>query len=131
MERLDVVGEHRDYCPWVNVFSQNGGGRRTSLDGMAGWEVMVRALKTSAGRMQGESGEAGKVKKSEESRRSAKDGDRAGEERSEVGSLGSTMTVEEDKKKRDEERWARLKRLKQVFGVKRNAGEKKVVKSVG
>ena len=132
MERLDVVGEHREYCPWVNVFSQNGGGRRTSLDGMTGWEVMVRALRTSAGRMRGEDHELGKGEKVQESGRSMEGVDGVSEDaRSEASSIRSVVTVEDERKKKDEERWARLKRLKQVFGVRRKDGGKKIVESIG
>lgn len=45
MSCLDVVKEHRDYCPWQNAVSQNGKGPvKTSTTGMAGWEIILRIL---------------------------------------------------------------------------------------
>lgn len=45
MSCLDVVKEHRDYCPWQNATSQNGKGpTKTSTTGMAGWEIILRIL---------------------------------------------------------------------------------------
>jgi hypothetical protein len=47
MNKLDVVKEHRDYCPWQNAASQNG--QRASVisstSTLAGWEIIVRILK--------------------------------------------------------------------------------------
>ncbi|KAL7275643.1 hypothetical protein RUND412_001403 [Rhizina undulata] len=36
--RLDVVGEHRDYCPWINAFSQ---GKEP------GWQTLFNVMKQS------------------------------------------------------------------------------------
>lgn len=45
MSCLDVVKEHREYCPWQNPTSQNGKGPiKTSTTGMAGWEIILRIL---------------------------------------------------------------------------------------
>lgn len=45
MNCLDVVREHRDYCPWQNAVSQNGSGpAKTSTTGMAGWQIILRIL---------------------------------------------------------------------------------------
>jgi Rsm1-like len=47
MSKLDVVKEHRDYCPWQNAASQNG--QRASVisstSTLAGWEIIMRILK--------------------------------------------------------------------------------------
>ena len=47
MNKLDVVKEHRDYCPWQNAASQNG--QRASVisstSTLAGWEIIIRILK--------------------------------------------------------------------------------------
>ncbi|KAL8822147.1 MAG: hypothetical protein Q9191_007107, partial [Dirinaria sp. TL-2023a] len=54
MSRLDVIGEHRHYCPWINAESQNGPSRprssasdslsatAASLHERAGWEILAR-----------------------------------------------------------------------------------------
>ncbi|KAF3936795.1 hypothetical protein ABW19_dt0203422 [Dactylella cylindrospora] len=39
MSRLNVVDEHRDYCPWINAASQTGE--------HTGWETLYRILKSS------------------------------------------------------------------------------------
>lgn len=116
MDRLDVVGEHRDYCPWANALSQNGAAsRRTSLDGLAGWEALLRAV------------DAGAIHK-----RHASEDERPVTARtlngaaSEVASIAdSTLTKDETavRDEKDKERWAKLKRLKQAFHVKRKKGK--------
>lgn len=47
MSKLDVVKEHRDYCPWQNAASQNGQRASviTSTSTLAGWEIILRILK--------------------------------------------------------------------------------------
>lgn len=115
MDRLDVIGEHREYCPWVNPLSQNGGSRRSSLDGLAGWEVLLRAVKARSSR---EPPVSKNVDDLLGSRDSLEDG---GED---AASFVETV-VGEDEKTRDEtdrQRWAKLKRLKQVFHVKKRPG---------
>ncbi|KAG8532916.1 uncharacterized protein KY384_002794 [Bacidia gigantensis] len=132
MARLDVVDEHRDYCPWVNAISQNGGGRRTSLDSLAGWEILVRAVRNSAKRWREEASER-------ESERGEARAGVNGVGREESGDVDGASVMSqgvsvEEEKKRDEERWARLKRLKQVFnvkGMKKRGAEQSVVRSAG
>ena len=112
MERLDVVAEHRDYCPWVNVLSQNGlSSRRSSLEGLAGWEILLRAVKASAIH-----------KKYDEAETTPAAPDAVNEAASEVASVASSTPTKEDRENQDEkdkERWAKLKKLKQVFHVKK------------
>ena len=114
LPHLDLVTEHRDYCPWVSALSQNGMNRRTSLDSLAGWEVLVRGVRNAARRRDEEADEAGEGEGGETSGR--EDG-------------GHPLTrpliplTPEEEKARDEERKSRLKRLKQVFSVgKRKEG---------
>ena len=111
MNRLDVIGEHRDYCPWINGLSQTGtSSRRTSLDGLAGWQVLLRAVNAIT---QHERNECGMI-----SAETVTDLDGAA---SEVGSVLSLATISrgrKDEDERDKERWAKLKRLKQIFHVK-------------
>lgn len=113
MDRLDALGEHRDYCPWVNPLSQNGGSRRSSLDGLAGWELLLRAVNARAVREPLSENANGLV-----SRGSLDDDAR------DAASLLETVAGEDEKTRdeRDRQRWAKLKRLKQVFHVKKRPG---------
>ena len=124
MEHLDVVGEHRDYCPWINAVSQNGhareeGGARRSLDGLAGWEMQVRAMR-NWGVKQVEQGRS--AKRLTRADGAAEDTSVEGDDRASVMSKrtnGLDAGEEEaERKRKDEERWAKLKRLRQVFFVK-------------
>ena len=115
MDRLDVIGEHREYCPWVNVLSQNGVSRRSSLDGLAGWEVLLRHVRNRV------------IHRSDEMKEKRGEAEKENiDSASEVASIiGTDMTDAEEKAamdQKDEERWAKLKRLKQVFQVKRKSG---------
>ena len=113
MDRLDVVDEHRDYCPWINVLSQNGGSRRSSLDVLSGWEVVWRHVNNTA--MYRRDGTAGIRAESEKENVEA-----AGQ----VGSAVSSDSTAEEKaaiEQKDQERWAKLKRLKQVFQAKKKS----------
>ena len=116
MDRLDVVGEHRDYCPWVNALSQNGAiSRRTSLDGLEGWQVLLRAIRAIAVHEKYDVEKEPPAVSKEPSEVAV----------SEADSVLSSTTMKEDRKDQDEkdrERWTKLKRLKQVFHVKRGKG---------
>ncbi|RKF57311.1 putative c3hc zinc finger domain-containing protein [Golovinomyces cichoracearum] len=48
MNCLDVVGEHRAYCPWRNPTSQNGieDCQLSSSEPMPGWKIVTRILKS-------------------------------------------------------------------------------------
>ena len=113
MSRLDVVEEHRDYCPWINVSSQSGGTTprkgATPTAELAGWEILRRVVQNQQYQI------AGSI--TPPALRGIEEGD--DDSRSDVGSAGSTYS--EDKATRDakdKERWAKLKKLKQVFRVK-------------
>lgn len=115
MTRLDVVGEHRDYCPWVNGISQSGSAalRRStsSMHGLAGWETLLRVLRNV------------QDSTTESERSPIPDPDGAA---SEAASVASSYAGPEEKASRDEkdkERWAKLKRLKRIFNVKRGNGK--------
>lgn len=115
MTRLDVIGEHRDYCPWVNGISQSGSAalRRStsSTQGLAGWETLLRVLMNA------------QDSTTESERSPIPDQDGAA---SEVASVASSFVGPEEKASRDEkdkERWAKLKRLKRIFNVKRGKGK--------
>ena len=105
VDRLDLVHEHRDYCPWINPTSQSGGRAANNIMSdppePAGWEMLqnvIRHMKHSP--------------------------DAASPKPISLSELGSPMSASTllDRKERvakDQERWAKLKKLKQVFRVKR------------
>lgn len=39
---LDPLEEHRTYCPWVSSSSQDGCSSTVPLQGLAGWQIMLR-----------------------------------------------------------------------------------------
>ncbi len=123
LHRLDLLSEHRTYCPWIDALAQNGAtSRRASLDGLAGWEALLRAVNASVVHMRhgSEDGRAVVAKKGGHVD-GAGDGEGVGSEG--VGLADGMETgVVVDWDERDRERWAKLKRLKQAFHVKRRKG---------
>ena len=115
MDRLDVIGEHREYCPWINASSQSGGATMKKNEEvtveLAGWEML---LKLMGNQWLSKKPEA--VVSAEPIAQDASVG-----EESSIASI-ATGTVEpgdsEARDRKDKERWARLKKLKQVFHVK-------------
>ncbi|KAK6361586.1 hypothetical protein TWF730_005307 [Orbilia blumenaviensis] len=86
MSRLNVVDEHRDYCPWVNPASQTGD--------HAGWEILLRILKSSIpGNLVAAPSPA----------------------RPKTAAVIPRKT-EEEHRKDDENRWKRLKSLRKSYG---------------
>lgn len=121
MSTLDVSGEHRDYCPWVNAISQSGSTQSTDGNGvtqkLAGWKILSQVLR-NAHRTQ-------RLRASSPSTLSTLAQD---ERANEVGSIATTTAEPENREARDakdKERWAKLKKLKQVFRVKRVKGSEK------
>ncbi|KAL5318664.1 hypothetical protein ACEPPN_013728 [Leptodophora sp. 'Broadleaf-Isolate-01'] len=106
IDRLDVVKQHRDYCPWQNQASQNGKKpAKTSTSSMAGWEIVLRVLKN------------------DHHLRTAKDV-QGGKARS-PGTASEVVPAELDdddvrsiRDEKDKERWARLRRVKSLFETK-------------
>jgi hypothetical protein len=117
MSRLDVIGEHREYCPWVNSLSQSGGGSsRKSLldinDQKSGWETLLRVLQ-GALHLRSRSDDpaaAPSFPGSDTNNEAVWDRVASGQGK-EAASLVS-------RDEQDKERWARLKKLKKVFEVK-------------
>ncbi|KAL8703676.1 MAG: hypothetical protein Q9201_003130 [Fulgogasparrea decipioides] len=107
INRLDPIGEHRDYCPWINPRSQsrNPSSAASKDEDLPGWEIlrnMVMHLRPPGGlrvpgTLEGNITPAGRV------------------DTEAVDAEPAKKTKEE----KDKERWARLKRLKQVFKVRR------------
>ncbi len=124
MDRLDVLGEHRDYCPWINPIAQNGAAsRRTSLDGLAGWQVLLRAVKSSKLHEDYDAETVPVVP--------LRASDDPASEVTGVVALDTSKVDRKDRDEKDKERWAKLKRLKQVFHVKRAKGRDGAVKKTG
>lgn len=123
MDRLDVVNEHRDYCPWVNPISQNGGSRRSSLDGLAGWETLLRAV-LSRNTSEGDREEATPIPKTlvggkGDVPKATADTSSNTQEQPPEGD--AEESEEKRRRKQDKERWAKLKKVRQVFQVKPRA----------
>ena len=119
MTRLDVVGEHRDYCPWINGLSQNGNvtpqSRQSSTQSLCGWEALLRMLTTTQMSIQENEESRGNF------RRSDMDG-AASDTASVTGSIGGP-DEKASRDEKDKQRWAKLKRLRQVFTVKTRKGK--------
>jgi hypothetical protein len=112
---LDVVKEHREYCPWRNPASQNG--QKVTADysstTLAGWGVLLRVVKNdhhlrTSGDRQGTIPKPAAPQRGEEDPMEADAGD---------GEDTGSIREENDKK-----RWARLRRVKSLFDTK--AGKK-------
>jgi hypothetical protein len=115
---LNVVKEHRDYCPWSNAISQNGNGK-SSTSMLAGWEVVQRVLKNEYYLKHSADREREKVV------RPVTAGSRGGAESFGEGGEDEAESKERDAK--DKERWARLRRVKSLFDTK---GGKKLQRTV-
>jgi hypothetical protein len=108
---LNVVSEHRDYCPWRNPRSQNGS-VKSSTSLIAGWEIVLRVLKNDYYLIHNADRPA------EKSRPMSSDN-------SELGVLGAEIEDDDARsisEEKDKERWARLRRVKSLFDTK--AGKK-------
>ncbi|KAH0545222.1 hypothetical protein FGG08_000676 [Glutinoglossum americanum] len=113
MSRLDVVGEHREYCPWINSIWQNGGSspkkqKADISDQKPGWEILVRVLE-GALHLQLQVDDPAAAPSLLRSDNNKASGDIVARGRSE-----NTASRDEQ----DNERWARLKKLKKVFDVR-------------
>lgn len=99
---LDVVSEHRDYCPWINPVSQDGD--------KPGWELLVNVLRT-AHHFRSRSSSKAAVSAPQVQQGTGEQGDP-----SEHAPLAEEERSVRDQK--DKERFARLRKLKKVFDVK-------------
>lgn len=131
MARLDVIAEHRDYCPWVNPISQSRGSAnnqatpRSSTSDLAGWEILQRAVK-NAQLARAEPPHRPFTPETGTTRTTRESSDDADEIASVMSGVTSVTTQNVDRATRDEkdkQRWAKLKKLKQVFHVKRTKGK--------
>ncbi len=115
MNKLDIIKEHRDYCPWQNAASQNGQrASAISTSTLAGWEIILRILKNdhhlrSSGERLGTRG----------SRQPSVDN--ASESAS---TFGIDVDDEEAKSIRDEKDKTMLRRLRRVKSLFETKGKK-------
>lgn len=126
MTRLDVVAEHRDYCPWINPDSQSltvtpqaqhqVNVSRTSTSDLAGWEILLRVVNTSAQLSRIENGARPSTSPTEAN---GTDGDGDSEAGAVLGEAGDDKARDA----KDHERWAKLKKLRQVFHVRKGKGK--------
>lgn len=126
MSRLDVIGEHRDYCPWVAASSQNGdstppNGCSGSAD-LAGWEILARVVRNTA-RL---NGRLPQPSATPQSGTTAVDGS-ADDDTGLTDRTGQT-DVQALRDSKDKERWTKLRKLRQVFHIREN---KKLAKRKG
>ena len=118
-ERMDVAGEHRHYCPWVNGSTQNAGQKLEHGEGMfSGWETLVRSIMNAQ-----ELVDNSNVPQSQQGSNLPRPEDDARHPvPSGNDSASEAASVLEDKQNlevKDKERWAKLKKLKKAFSVKR------------
>lgn len=104
MTRLEVDEQHRPYCPWTNAETQNRGCISTdmSAESLPAWRIVLGHLK-QAYEM--------KIMLAE---------DMGQEARNEAAAIDVAESREE-KEVKDRDRWARVKKLKQAFTIKRRA----------
>ena len=112
---LDVVTEHRDYCPWRNPASQNGqkATAKSLTNAMAGWQIVLRVLKNDY-HLRTNREEHGRASKQPST-----------DNASEIASTFGTEVDDEDARsirdEKDKERWSRLRRVKSLFSTKEGA----------
>ena len=114
MAKLDVLAEHRAYCPWVNGKSQNGS---RVANGSAGWEVLVEALNRH---QPGQKTDADQMDLIDFIRSTPPGGSKAGSMTEQVGINTDRATHDA----RDAERWSRLRQLRRAFVFKPKASGK-------
>jgi hypothetical protein len=113
MEHLDVVREHRFFCPWRNAATQASPGFDT--DGgkpMPAWEVLIQTLRNEA-HLRKTYGNGAGAKRSDDTATPADPNAELAE---------ADEGDEEDQKAKDKERWARLKKIKSLFDIKGGKG---------
>ncbi len=114
---LDVVMEHRDYCPWRNAASQNGhSSTKTSASTMSGSEIILRVLKNDQClRMANEGGKLSKQSSTDNN-----------SENTNILDIDDDEDAQSIRDEEDKRRWARLRRVKSLFDTK---GGKKLTRN--
>lgn len=104
MASLNPLECHKEYCPWVNAASQNGG----TTGGKPIWAILGEAI-----------GREDKVRKQDEAGKGEK-GAAAGRAETPVETEGGADAADEGdyeklRAEKDKERWARLRKVKSLF----------------
>ncbi|KAM5436129.1 hypothetical protein McanMca71_000120 [Microsporum canis] len=94
---LDVVGEHLDYCPWINSESQSG--RKL---GQCGWETLGRVIESEHRRQIWSKNQALRAENPSPS----------------PAEQTPEQLDEETRKTKDREWWAKLRRVRQILQPK-------------
>lgn len=105
MAQFNPLECHKEYCPWVNAESQNGG----AAGGKPIWAVLGEAI-----------GREDRVRKQDEAGRGEKGvvvvgGETNVETGEGAGDAGDEVEYEKLRDEKDKERWARLRRVKSLF----------------
>lgn len=106
MASLDVVNEHREYCPWINATSQNSD--------QPGWEILVKGLRTAHHFRSWTTPGAAISTPRVQQQDTAEQGD-PNEQANTPLEEGDETSLRDQK---DKERFAKLRKLKRVFDVK-------------
>lgn len=107
--KLDVVGEHMDYCPWINPKTQSGGRKPVLSHGsngklQSGWEILGQAIKAMYRRRTRCDVPLAPVETASQ----------------EAPAIPAEAKVDDDetRKLRDREWWAKLRRVRQSLQLK-------------
>ena len=113
IEHLDVVGEHRNYCPWISAASQCGTEKtQMALDGLSGWEILYKGILAR-----------GRFNEQQDAAQTHSPSRALDDHASEVSSVMSAARSKEEREvveRQDKERWTKLKQLKKVFHVRKD-----------
>lgn len=102
--KLDVLHNHRHYCPWIDAQTQDMPG---SFAGLAGWEILQRVVANMAEARPGSS-------QSQQNGEAVQQGRADADVQSETTSSKSRAEVERE----DKDRFARIKELTKMMGLK-------------
>lgn len=143
MDHLDLVREHRPFCPWRNSLAQlnsTASTRRQSIrEAVPAWQILLTTLKNNAFMQNREKQNGGGMfsrSKSQSAKNEREGPDTPVEVNSKNDCLDSTMPatptdslgygltddqdteLDKEENARDKERWARLRKVRTMFGVR-------------
>ncbi|KZF21094.1 zf-C3HC-domain-containing protein [Xylona heveae TC161] len=122
--QLNVIQEHRYFCPWVNAESQCGSGpvKGSTNRPQPGWQILLQVIK-NAQHFRAESQELAPTEPETEIIAAEDD---ASETQSIVSTIASE--VNDDRSARDakdKERWTKLRQLKRMFDIRKQKKPRK------
>ncbi len=125
--KLDPVGEHRHYCPWINAVSQCG----ETKNAKAGWEVLTEVIANAQKSQRCEvpqpalpattSGTTSAPAAEEAAEQNEVEG---GEEQVGLASAANIPVSKEARDAKDKQRVSKLKKLTEMFKWKGRKGRK-------